>query len=78
MRGASMRRFWSRRCVEGNAVKGLYRFRQTESQAAQLRVRLMDFDGKVLIDENSTSVDPLASKVYIEWPWKKLTDAGAS
>jgi beta-mannosidase len=39
----------------------------------------MDFDGKVLL-ENTHSVDvsPLSSKVYLDWPLKKLTDAGAA
>ena len=39
----------------------------------------MDFDGKVLLEENeAVNVAPLSSKVYLEWPLKKLTDAGAA
>jgi beta-mannosidase len=39
----------------------------------------MDFDGKVLLEENhDVSIDPLASKVYLEWPLAKLTQAGAA
>jgi beta-mannosidase len=39
----------------------------------------MDFDGKVLLEEShAVGVDPLASKVYLDWPLKKLTDAGAA
>ena len=39
----------------------------------------MDFDGKVLLEENHDfSIDPLASKVYLDWPLAKLTQAGAA
>ena len=39
----------------------------------------MDFDGKVLLEESyDVSVEPLTSKVYLDWPLKKLTDAGAA
>jgi beta-mannosidase len=39
----------------------------------------MDFDGKVLLENRQNiSVDPLASKVYLDWPLKKLADAGAA
>ena len=39
----------------------------------------MDFDGKVLLEESlPIDVTPLASKVYLDWPLKKLTDAGAT
>ncbi len=49
------------------------------AQPASLRVRLMDFDGKVLLEDNrDVSVDPLASKVYLDWPLAKLTQAGAA
>jgi beta-mannosidase len=44
-----------------------------------LRVRLMEMDGKVLLDEmKPVSIAPLSSKIYLEWPLKKLTDAGAT
>jgi beta-mannosidase len=47
-------------------------------EPATLRVRLMDFDGKVLLEEShEISVAPLTSKVYLDWPLKKMTDAGA-
>ena len=39
----------------------------------------MDFDGKVLLeDSHAVEVTPLDSKVYLDWPLKKLTDAGAA
>jgi beta-mannosidase len=49
------------------------------TEPATLRVRLMDFDGKVLLEEShEIKVAPLTSKVYLDWPLKKLTDAGAA
>ena len=39
----------------------------------------MDFDGKVLLEgSHAVNVAPLTSKVYLDWPLKKLTDAGAA
>ena len=39
----------------------------------------MDFDGKVLLEENQdVSVTPLTSKVYLDWPFSKLMQAGAA
>jgi beta-mannosidase len=50
-----------------------------ETTKASLDVKLMDFDGKVLLEETHTvDVTPLASKVYLDWPLKKLADAGAA
>ncbi len=50
-----------------------------QAEPALLRVRLMDFDGKVLLEEShAVEIAPLASKVYLEWPLKKLADAGGS
>ena len=38
----------------------------------------MDFDGKALLeDSHPVDVTTLASKVYLDWPLKKLTNAGA-
>jgi beta-mannosidase len=65
--------------VEDGAVKVYIVSDKTEVQKATLRVRLMDFDGKVLLAEKQdVSVSPLTSKVYLEWPFLKLTQAGAS
>ncbi len=52
---------------------------KTAAQPATLRVRLMDFDGKVLLEyRHIVNIDPLGSKVYLDWPLKKLADAGAA
>ena len=65
--------------VENGALKVYIVSDKVAAKTATLRVRLMDFDGKVLLDESQTGeVAPLASKVYLEWPLKKLTDAGAT
>lgn len=64
--------------VEDTSLKVYIVSDKTKSQPALLHVRLMDFGGKVLLDEaRHVNVAPLASKVYLEWPIKKLTDAGA-
>jgi beta-mannosidase len=65
--------------VEDGALKVYIVSDKTKAESATLRVRLMDFDGKVLLEESSAViVEPLLSKVYLDWPLKKLTDAGAS
>jgi len=65
--------------VEGGSVKVYIVSDKTESQAATLRVRLMGFDGKELLRESqSVEVAALSSKVYLDWPLKKLADAGAA
>ncbi len=65
--------------VEEGALKVYIVSDKTEARAATLRVRLMDFDGKVLLDDvHAVNVSPLSSKVYLEWPLKKLADAGAA
>jgi beta-mannosidase len=65
--------------VEGGSVRVYIVSDKTTAQPASLRVRLMDFDGKVLLeDSRDVSVDPLASKVYLNWPLAKLTQAGAA
>jgi beta-mannosidase len=64
--------------VEDGAVKVYIVSDKTEAAKTTLRVRLMDFTGKVLLEESKqVAVEALASKAYLEWPLKKLTDAGA-
>ena len=61
----------------GDRVKVYVVSDKTAAQPATLRVRLMDFDGKVLLeDSHEVSVDPLSSKVYLDWPLAKLAQAG--
>jgi beta-mannosidase len=65
--------------VEDGSVRVYIVSDKTMAQAATLRVRLMDFDGKVLLeDKHDVNVDPLASKVYLDWPLSKLMGAGGS
>ncbi|MGD0095250.1 MAG: glycoside hydrolase family 2 protein [Terracidiphilus sp.] len=65
--------------VEDGALKVYIVSDKMTAEAATLRTRLMNFDGKVLLEEtHPVSVDPLASKVYLNWPLKRLADAGAS
>jgi beta-mannosidase len=65
--------------VENGAVKVYIVSDKVKPVPATLRVRLMDFDGKVLLEEtHPVTAAPLASKVYLEWPLKKLADAGGS
>jgi beta-mannosidase len=65
--------------VEDGSVKVYVVSDAVVAKKANLRVRLMDFDGKVLLEEkHDVDVAPLASKVYLDWPLKKLADAGAN
>ena len=65
--------------VENGSVKVYIVSDKTEPLRAWLRVRLMDFSGKLLLEEkNAVSIDPLTSKVYLDWPMAKLTQAGAA
>ena len=65
--------------VEDGALKVYIISDKTQTEPATLRVRLMDFDGKVLLEESSpVNVKALTSKVYLDWPLKKLSDAGAA
>jgi beta-mannosidase len=65
--------------IENGSLKVYIVSDKTEARAANLRVRLMDFEGKVLLeDTHVVDVSPLSSKVYLDWPLKKITDAGAA
>ncbi len=65
--------------VENGSVKVYIVSDKVSVMPASLRVRLMAFDGKVLLEEKpNVSVEPLASKVYLDWPLAKLTQAGAA
>lgn len=65
--------------IENGAVRVYVVSDKTTPQAATLRVRLMDFDGKVLLeDKRDISVDALASKVYLDWPLAKLAQSGGA
>ena len=65
--------------VEDGSLKTYIVSDKVKAEAATLRVRLMNFDGKVLLEEShAVDVEPLTSKVYLDWPLKKLTDAGAA
>jgi beta-mannosidase len=65
--------------VEDGSLKVYIVSDKTKAAPATLRVRLMDFGGKVLLeDSHAVDVTPLDSKVYLDWPLKKLSDAGAA
>jgi beta-mannosidase len=65
--------------VEDGALKVYIVSDKTKANSALLRVRLMDFSGKVLLEEKRTvNIASLASQVYLDWPLRKLTDAGAT
>lgn len=65
--------------VESGAVKVYIVSDKTAPQPAMLDVRLMNFDGKVLLeDKRNVTIDPLASNVALTWPLAQLAQAGAS
>jgi beta-mannosidase len=65
--------------VEDGALKVYIVSDKVKAERDFLRVQLMDFSGKVLLDETkAVDVAPLASQVYLDWPLKKLSDAGAA
>jgi len=64
--------------MENGVVKTWIVSDKTAPVKATLDLRLMDFDGHVLLEEKKpVEVSPLSSSVYAEWPLKKLTEAGA-
>jgi len=65
--------------VEAGSLKVYIVSDRTEAEKATLDVRLMDFDGKVLLeDKHDVEMSPLASKVYLDWPLAKLMQSGAA
>jgi beta-mannosidase len=65
--------------VENGSLKVYIVSDKVKAEPASLRVRLMDFDGKVLLEETrAVEVAALTSRVYLDWPLKKMTDAGAA
>jgi len=65
--------------VENGSLKVYIVSDETKARTASLSVRLIDFDGKVLLeDTHAVSVTPLSSKVYLDWSLKKLADAGGA
>lgn len=65
--------------VEDGSLKVYIVSDKTENKTATLKVRLMDLDGKVLLeDSHPVEVTALSSKVYLDWPLTKLSDAGAA
>jgi beta-mannosidase len=67
--------------VEDGSLKVYIVSDKTETSDTQtfLAVYLMDFDGKVLLKyKDVVKISPSSSKVYLEWPLKKLADAGAA
>jgi beta-mannosidase len=65
--------------VEDGSVKVYVVSDRIDAERAWIRVRLMDFGGKILLEEKHVvSIDPLTSKVYLDWPLSKLTQAGAA
>jgi beta-mannosidase len=65
--------------MENGSLKTYIVSDKTQATPATLRVRLMDFDGKVLLDDSqAVEVAPLTSRVYLDWPLYKLTQAGAA
>jgi beta-mannosidase len=65
--------------VENGVMKVYIVSDQTTEQKANLDVRLMDFEGKVLLeDKRPVTVTPLSSQVFMEWPLDKLAAADGS
>jgi beta-mannosidase len=65
--------------VEEGAVKFFIVSDKTAAEKLTLRARLMTMEGKTLLEESKpVEVAPLASKVSLDWPLKRLADAGAT
>jgi beta-mannosidase len=65
--------------VEDGVLKVYIVSDKVKAESATLRVRLMDFNGRALLEEtHEVDVSPLTSKIYLEWPLSKLAKAGAA
>ena len=65
--------------VEDGALKVYVVSDKTKPAPATLRLRLMNFDGKIFMDESRpVDVTPLASVVAFTWPLAKLADVGVT
>jgi len=65
--------------IEDGALRVYIVSDSTTPLQGRLVVRLMDFNGRVLLkDDQIKKIEPLTSQVYLEWPLKKLTDAGVT
>lgn len=65
--------------VEDGALKVYIVSDKTKPYPATLRLRLMNFDGRVFLDQtDSVNVTPLASTVVFTWPLAKLADVGVT
>jgi len=65
--------------MEDGAVKVYVVSDKTKELHGTLRLRLMDFQGKTLLEQSQAAdVAPLASKVALEWPMAKVTAAGVT
>jgi beta-mannosidase len=64
--------------IENGAVRAYIVSDSTAARKATLRLRLMDFNGKALLEEaKPVEIAPLSSQSYLDWPLKKLADLGA-
>ncbi|MGD0158136.1 MAG: glycoside hydrolase family 2 protein, partial [Terracidiphilus sp.] len=65
--------------VEDGALKVYIVSDKTQAEQGTLRLRLMDFQGNVLLDKTqSVEIAPQSSNVAIAWPLDKLTDVGVA
>ena len=65
--------------VEDGALKVYIVSDKTQAEQGTLRLRLMDFQGKVLLDKTqSVEIAPQSSNVAIAWPLDKLVDVGVT
>jgi beta-mannosidase len=74
------RRFYAPILVSPHIENGVMKFYAvsdlTAPQPAQLQVSLMDFEGKVLLeDKREVTVAPLMSQIELEWPLDKISVA---